>query len=242
MSLFLKRRDYAIDVGATRVRVLEQGKGVVLDAAVEDLVEVATFHDRGVRLEAVCKEALLRAGARMRFRNGIKRTVATVPGGASDIEKRVVEDALHRAGARKVFLLESPMAAAMGAGEPVSEAKASTVVDIGASRIQVAVISFAGIVVQRESARNEYAEVDVDQVADLVRSVIAGCLAKERYNLADDVARRGVVLTGGGAQAEGLAAAMQKALNLPVRIAEDPSLATILGAGVVLRELDFLER
>lgn len=242
MSLFWENRDFAIDVGATRVRVLERDRGVVLDVAVEDLVDESEFPDRGARLAAVCKAALMRAGARTRWVNRIRRLMASVPGGANEGEKRVLEEALCRAGAKRVFLIESPMAAAIGAGESVSNPQASTVVDIGATRIQVAVIAFAGIVVLRETARNERTEVCVEQVADLVRAAISGCLAKERYNLADDIARRGITLTGGGAQTEGLAAALQAALNLPVRVAEDPALATILGTGPVLKELDFIAK
>ena len=54
--------------------------------------------------------------------------------------------------------------------------------------------------------------------------------------------RQGVLLTGGGALTPGLADSMQAALNLPVRVADDPRLAVILGAGVVLGELDALAR
>ncbi|MBR4259149.1 MAG: rod shape-determining protein, partial [Kiritimatiellae bacterium] len=56
------------------------------------------------------------------------------------------------------------------------------------------------------------------------------------------IVRQGVLLTGGGALTPGLADAMQSALNLPVRVADDPQLAVILGAGVVLGELDALAR
>ena len=130
------------------------------------------------------------------------------------------------------------MAAAIGGGGPVSKSEAVTVVDIGASRIQAAVISLAGIVAWREAVRAD--EVSPERVGDLVRSVISECIAKGRCNLADDIVRQGVLLTGGGALTPGLADSMQSALNLPVRVADDPQLAVILGAGVVLGELDKL--
>ena len=79
-------------------------------------------------------------------------------------------------------------------------------------------------------------------MADLVRTVISDCLAKGRYNLVDDIARCGIVLTGGGAQTPGITDALQTALNLPVRIADDPQLAVIKGTGVVLGQLDGLRR
>ena len=132
------------------------------------------------------------------------------------------------------------MAAAIGGGGPVSKSEAVTVVDIGASRIQAAVISLAGIVAWREAVRAD--EVSPERVEDLVRSVISECIAKGRCNLADDIVRQGVLLTGGGALTPGLADSMQSALNLPVRVADDPQLAVILGAGVVLGELDALSR
>ena len=240
MIFSLKRTDYALDIGSTRVRVFEAGKGVVLDVPVEDLVDEATVSDCGERLAAVCRAAFVRVGARRRFVGYVKRAVLSVPSGIGEVQKRVCEEAVHSAGAPEVFLVESPMAAAIGAGLAVSKSNASFVVDVGASRIQAAVISLAGIVSVREAARSDK---DLpDRVADLVRAVISDCLAKERYNLADDIVERGVVLTGGGAQTPGLADALQTALNLPVRVAEDPQLAVVQGAGVVLGELDYLCR
>ena len=67
MTLSLKRTDYALDIGAARVRAFEAGKGVVLDVPVEDLVDVSSIRDRGERLTAVCRAALVRIGARGRF-------------------------------------------------------------------------------------------------------------------------------------------------------------------------------
>ena len=239
MTLALKRTDFALDIGSSRVRVYEAGKGVVLDETIEELVDEAEIGG-GDRIAAACRAAFVRVGARKCFVSRIKRAVLAVPSGIGDVQKRVFEEAARRAGAPEVFLLESPMAAAIGAGEEVSSAMATTVVDVGASRIQVAVISMAGIVAVREAAR--VSEVLADRIADLVRDAITACLAKERFNLADDIARRGIVLTGGGAQTPGLAEALQTALDLPVRVADEPQLAVVKGAGVVLGSLDELRR
>ena len=240
MNFPLKCTDFALDIGTKHVRVFEANKGVVLDAPIEDLVDEATFRDRGERLAAVCHAAFVRVGARRRFVSRIKRVLLSVPSGIGEVEKRAYEDAARGAGASVVFLVESPMAAAIGAGCEVSNAKATTVVDIGASHIQAVVISLAGIVAVRETARTE--NVSPDRLADLVRTVISDCLAKGCYNLVDDIARCGIVLTGGGAQTPGITDALQTALNLPVRIADDPQLAVIKGAGVVLGQLDGLRR
>ena len=74
------------------------------------------------------------------------RMVIAVPSGITEVEKRAVEDAAQRAGAGKVFLIEEPMAAAIGVGLPVSEPAGSMIVDIGGGTCEVAIISLAGIV------------------------------------------------------------------------------------------------
>jgi rod shape-determining protein MreB len=72
--------------------------------------------------------------------------VIAVPSGITEVEKRAVEDAAHAAGAGEVFLIEEPMAAAIGVGLPVSEPAGSMIVDIGGCTCEVAIISLAGIV------------------------------------------------------------------------------------------------
>ena len=74
------------------------------------------------------------------------RMVIAVPSGITEVEKRAVEDAAQQAGAGKVFLIEEPMAAAIGVGLPVSEPAGSMIVDIGGGTCEVAIISLAGIV------------------------------------------------------------------------------------------------
>ncbi len=77
------------------------------------------------------------------------RIVVGVPSGVTEVEKRAVIDATIQAGAREAYLIEEPMAAAIGAGLPVQEATGSMVVDIGGGTCEVAVISLGGIVVSR---------------------------------------------------------------------------------------------
>ena len=77
------------------------------------------------------------------------RVVIAVPGGITEVEKRAVEDAAHAAGVGEVFLVEEPMAAAIGVGLPVSEPAGSMIVDIGGGTCEVAIISLGGIVHQR---------------------------------------------------------------------------------------------
>ena len=77
------------------------------------------------------------------------RVVIAVPSGITEVEKRAVKDSATRAGAREVYLIEEPMAAAIGAGLPVSEPTGSMVVDIGGGTTEVAVLSLGGIVYSR---------------------------------------------------------------------------------------------
>ena len=77
------------------------------------------------------------------------RVVVGVPSGVTEVEKRAVIDAAQQAGAREAYLIEEPMAAAIGAGLPVEEATGSMVVDIGGGTTEIAVISLGGIVTSR---------------------------------------------------------------------------------------------
>jgi len=77
------------------------------------------------------------------------RVVIAVPTGVTPVEKRAVKEAAESAGAREVFLIEEPMAAAIGAGLPITEPTCNMVVDIGGGTTEVAVISLAGIVYTR---------------------------------------------------------------------------------------------
>jgi len=74
------------------------------------------------------------------------RIIISVPSGITQVEKRAVRESAESAGAREVYLIEEPMAAAIGAGLPITEPTANMVVDIGGGTTEVAVISLAGIV------------------------------------------------------------------------------------------------
>lgn len=100
------------------------------------------------------------------------RVIIGVPSGVTEVEKRAVMDAGREAGAREVFLIEEPMAAAIGAGLPVQEATGNLIVDIGGGTTEVAVISLGGIVASRSI------RVAGDEMNEAITQYI-----KRRYNL-----------------------------------------------------------
>jgi rod shape-determining protein MreB len=100
------------------------------------------------------------------------RIVICVPSGITQVEKRAVRESAESAGAREVYLIEEPMAAAIGAGLPITEASGNLIVDIGGGTTEVAVISLAGIV-HAQSVR-----VGGDKLDEAIVQYI-----KRKYNL-----------------------------------------------------------
>jgi rod shape-determining protein MreB len=100
------------------------------------------------------------------------RVVVGIPSGVTEVEKRAVRDACLSAGAREAFLIEEPMAAAIGANLPVAESVGSMIIDVGGGTTEVAVIAMGGIVVSR-SIRIAGDEMDEEIVQ----------YARQKYNL-----------------------------------------------------------
>ncbi|SFT71563.1 rod shape-determining protein MreB [Selenomonas sp. GACV-9] len=99
--------------------------------------------------QAMLKYFIRKAMGSKSFMSSRPRVVVGVPSGVTEVEKRAVIDAAQQAGAREAYLIEEPMAAAIGAGLPVEEATGSMVVDIGGGTTEIAVISLGGIVTSR---------------------------------------------------------------------------------------------
>ncbi|WP_298891133.1 rod shape-determining protein [uncultured Serinicoccus sp.] len=187
-------RDLAIDLGTATTQVHVQGRGVVLDEPTLVALDTATgrlvaagakAHEMlgrtpervltlrplsdGVITDSEVTEQLLRHFVeRVRPTRLFRpRTVVCVPSGVTAVERRALEDAAMRCGARRVLVVEEAMAAAIGAGLPVDSAAASMVVDLGGGTTDVAVISLGGVVNAR-SLRVGGDEVD-EAVAQGVR-------------------------------------------------------------------------
>ncbi|MDB3955330.1 rod shape-determining protein [Alphaproteobacteria bacterium] len=107
--------------------------------------------------------------------------VICVPSGSTGVERRAIHESAERAGARKVYLIEEPMAAAIGAGLPVTEPSGSMIVDIGGGTTEVAVLSLGGIV-YAESARVGGDKMDESIIAYMRRhhNLLIGSMSAER--------------------------------------------------------------
>lgn len=100
------------------------------------------------------------------------RIIIAVPSGITQVEKRAVRESAESAGAREVYLIEEPMAAAIGAGLPITEPTSNMVVDIGGGTTEVAVISLAGIVFSKS------VRVGGDKIDEAILQYV-----KRKYNL-----------------------------------------------------------
>lgn len=194
--------DIGIDLGTANTLVYVRGKGIVINepswVAIDrdtrkvlaigaeakemvgrtpaKIVAIRPLRD-GVISEFEVTEAMLdyfikKAHSQLLLPFPRPRVVVGIPSGVTEVEKRAVEDAAMSAGAREAYLIEEPMAAALGAGLPITEARGSMVVDIGGGTTEVGVFCLGGFVVSR-SLRVAGDEMD----EDIMR------YARQKYNL-----------------------------------------------------------
>ncbi len=256
--------------------------------------------------EAMLSYFINKASPRKSFWKPKPKIVICIPCGVTSVEKRAVFEATIEAGARQAFLLEEPMAAAIGAGLPVDEPTGSMVVDIGGGTTEIAVISLGGIVAFRSlrTAGNELDEAVMRHVRDVyglhigsrtaedVKIAIGSALpistgeldmevsgrdvttnlprseviqsedvrdgiraplqeivvaVKEAFNetdpdLAADIIRNGVLLTGGGALLKMLDVLLAQELEVPVYVSDTAFSNVVMGCVAALENPEALRR
>ena len=229
------------------------------------------------------------------------RIVICVPCGSTQVERRAIRESAYGAGARRVELIEEPMAAAIGADLPVEEATGSMVVDIGGGTTEVGVISLGGAVysgsvrvggdkldeaiinyirrnygmligeptaelIKKEIgsafpgsevremevtgrnlaegvprsftiSSNEILEALTDPLNSIV-SAVKNALEQTPPELGADIAKKGMVLTGGGALLRDIDRMLTEETGLPVVIADDPLTCVVRGSGKALDQMD----
>lgn len=141
----------AVKAGTTQVLAVGDEAKRMLGRTPGNITAIRPLKD-GVIADFEITEAMLRhfitkAHGNRRF---VKpRVVIAVPSGITEVEKRAVKDSAMHAGAREVYLIEEPMAAAIGVGLPVTDPAGNMIIDIGGGTTEVAIISLAGIVFSR---------------------------------------------------------------------------------------------
>src|SRR5947209_14986404 len=192
-------RDMAVDLGTANTLVYVRGRGIVLSEPSVVAIDQRSGEVHAVGVEA--KRMLGRTpgsiAAIRPLKDGViadfdvteqmlrhfiqkvhqhrfahPRVVVCVPSGVTGVEKRAVEEATLSAGARQAYLIEEPMAAAIGPGLPVAEPTGNMIVDIGGGTTEVAVISLSGIVFSRS------VRVGGDKMDEAIAQFI-----KRKYNL-----------------------------------------------------------
>lgn len=326
-------RDMGIDLGTANTLVYVKGKGIVLnepsivaiDKTRDEILAVGMEAKRmvgrtpgnivairplkdGVIADFETTEKMLRYFIQKVHRNIVvarPRIVICVPSGITPVERKAVVEATEQAGARAAYIIEEPLAAAIGAGLPINEPTGSMIVDIGGGTSEVAVISLGGIVVS-QSLRIGGDEMDEsislylkkehnlllgENTAEMVKIEIGSAFPLENEEkmeingrdlvtglpktiiitsqqirialektindivtsiievldntppeLASDIMKRGIVLSGGGALLKGLTERVSRETHCPVYLAEDPLAAVAIGAGKCVEDFDTLKR
>ena len=141
----------AVDVKYDRVRYVGQEAKDVIGRTPGSIVAVRPLKD-GVIADFDMTTSMLEAFIKKAVKNRMfakPRVIICIPSGITAVERRAVKESAQRAGAKRVSIIEEPMAAAIGAGLPVEEPTGSMIVDIGGGTSEVAVISLGGIVTSR---------------------------------------------------------------------------------------------
>src|ERR1044071_6569828 len=195
------------------------------------------------------------------------RIIICVPCGSTQVERRAIRESAIGAGAGQVYLIEEPMAAAIGADLPVADATGSMVVDIGGGTTEVGVISLGGMVYSGSVRvggdkfdeaiinyiRRNYGMLIGETTAEMIKKEIGAALAEPLNQIVSavksaleqtppelgaDIAEKGMVLTGGGALLRDLDRLLMEETGLPVIVADDPLTCVVRGSGKALEKME----
>ena len=314
-----------IDVGTSTVLVYVKGDGIVVNEPSQ-----AAVNGDGTRILAVGRQAEEMAGPTpngvhvvrpMQVTEGVlhhfigkvqgrqrifkPEIMICVPSAVTSVERRAVMEAAIAAGARQAWLIDEPIAAAIGAGLPINEPRGSAICDIGGGTTEIAVISLSGMVVAHsipvggndindavaaylerrhnllvnertaeeikistgaamtmeepligevrgsdlltglprsiEVSSNEIVEAFQEPLR-LIVAAIRKVLEETPPELAADIADRGIVLSGGGAQLRGLDRYVAMHAGIPTVVAESPQTSAVRGTGLALENFEVLKR
>ncbi len=303
--LGLFSRDIGIDLGTANTLVHVRNRGIVMSEPSVVAIEAKT--KRVLAIGAEAKRMVGRTPANIIAVRPLRDGVIS----DFDVTEQMIRYFVHEVHKSlglipRLRLIEEPMAAAIGAGLPVSEPSGSLIVDIGGGTTEVAVISLGGIVVSRSIriggdemdqdivtfARREYnlflgertaedikiaiasaypgewdvqrvtlrgrdlltglprsVEVGADQIREAIEpsvqqivDTIKDTIEETPPELVADIMDQGIVLAGGGALLSGLDRRVAEATQMPVHVADDPLTCVVRGTGVVLEELDRMQR
>src|SRR3989440_4661 len=255
-------RDMAVDLGTANTLVYVRGRGIVLSEPSVVAIDSRTGEVHAVGIEA--KRMLGRTPGTIQAIRPLKdgviadfdvteemlrhfiqkvhqnrwahpRVVVCVPSGVTGVEKRAVEEACLSAGARQAYLIEEPMAAAIGAGLPVGEPTGSMVVDIGGRDM---VSGLPKTVVLTSEEIRQALEEPLSQIIDAVKET----LDRTPPELASDIMDRGIMLAGGGSLLMGLDERLREETQMPSHLAESPLTCVAVGSGRSLEEFEVIHR
>lgn len=299
--------DLGIDLGTSNTLICMKNKGIILrepsvvaiSTKTKEIFEVgekakhmigrtpSTYETirplrNGVIADYEVTEKMLRCFYK-RIKSGTflnkPRVIICVPAGITQVEKRAVMEVTREAGAREAYLIEEPMAAAIGVGINIFEPEGSMVVDIGGGTSELAVVSLGGVVkkssfrvagdrfdtaivdyvrqkhnllIGEKSAEDikikigtvspEEEEMEIEVSGKYVLNGLPKDITLTSSELAADIKKRGIYISGGGALLRGIDKKISAGLNLKVTISEDPLNAVINGIGVLLNNFSLYSK
>lgn len=327
-------KDIGIDLGTTNVRVYIRGRGMVISESSvvainlrnDQIIAIGTNAlkmmgkapsyisiieplSHGVISDFEVTEKMLKSIFEKVHRDTFTliprpKVVAAIPLDVTEVEKKSLEDVIIQAGAREVFLVERPVAAAIGVRLPIQESIGNLIVELGGGLSEAAVISLNGIVASKSlkiggeslnkniisyirekfgvlvgnqtaeeikvkigsASGNKNQEMRVkgrdlikglpkevlineiqirEAIMPLLKTIVEGVhetIEATPPELVSDIYERGIVLSGGGAMLRGLDKMIQKRINIPVLVTDDPATAIIRGTGLVLEDFENLRQ